>query len=156
MNTRLQVEHPVTEMVTGVDLVQQQIRLAAGEPLSLDQADLAQHGHAIEFRIYAEDPVTFYPAPGTIETYEEPGGEHIRVDSGVRAGDVVSHFYDPLLAKLVVWGSDRAEAMERGRQALARYQVTGVKTNIPLHQKILDHPAFSTGDYDVHLLAKPL
>jgi acetyl-CoA carboxylase biotin carboxylase subunit len=156
VNTRIQVEHPVTEMITGVDLVQQQIRIAAGEPLALSQQEARVNGHALEFRIYAEDPVTFYPAPGAIEEYEEPSGEHIRVDSGVRAGDVVTHFYDPLLAKLVVWGTDRSEAIERAREALSSYHITGVKSNIPLHQKILEHPGFLQGNYDVQLLSKPL
>jgi acetyl-CoA carboxylase biotin carboxylase subunit len=154
MNTRIQVEHPITEMVTNVDLVQQQIRLAAGERLTLDQAELVQRGHAIECRIYAEDPVKFLPAPGTIAAYEEPAGEHIRVDSGVRAGDAVSHFYDPLLAKLVVWGTDRAEAIERAQSALAAYRIEGIKTNIPLHQRVLAQFPFLTGDYDVHLLSR--
>ncbi|MCL4300291.1 MAG: acetyl-CoA carboxylase biotin carboxylase subunit [Anaerolineae bacterium] len=156
MNTRIQVEHPLTELVTGVDLVQEQIKIAAGEPLSLRQRDLAQRGHAIECRIYAEDPVNFFPSPGTITAYREPTGEHIRLDSWVQAGTVVSHFYDPLLAKLVVWGTDRAEAIVRAQAALAQFQIEGIKTNLSLHQKILAHPAFLAGTYDVTLLAKPL
>jgi acetyl-CoA carboxylase biotin carboxylase subunit len=156
MNTRIQVEHPVTEMVTGVDLVQEQLKIAAGEALSIEQSDLRQHGHAIECRIYAEDPVNFFPSPGTITAYREPGGEHVRLDSWVQAGTVVSHFYDPLLAKLVVWGADRAEAITRTRAALSEFQIEGIKTNLPLHQKILAHPAFVAGTYDVTLLAKPL
>jgi acetyl-CoA carboxylase biotin carboxylase subunit len=156
MNTRIQVEHPVTEMITGVDLVQEQIKIAAGEPLLLRQRDLAQRGHAIECRLYAEDPVNFFPSPGTITVYEEPRGEHIRLDSWVQAGTVVTHFYDPLLAKLVVWGADRAEAIARTQEALAQFQIEGIKTNLSLHQKILTHPAFVAGTYDVTLLAKPL
>lgn len=156
MNTRIQVEHPLTEMVTGVDLAQEQIKIAAGEPLALRQRDLAQRGHAIECRIYAEDPVNFFPSPGTISAYQEPRGEHIRLDSWVQAGTSVSHFYDPLLAKLVVWGVDRAEAIARMRAALAQFQIEGIKTNLLLHQKILAHPAFLAGTYDVTLLAKPL
>jgi acetyl-CoA carboxylase biotin carboxylase subunit len=156
MNTRIQVEHPVTEMITSVDLVQEQIKIAAGEPLALRQSDLVQHGHAIECRIYAEDPINFFPSPGTITVYEAPRGEHIRLDSWVQAGTTVSHFYDPLLAKLIVWGADRAEAMARTQKALAQFRVEGIKTNLSLHQKILAHPAFVTGTYDVSLLAKPL
>jgi acetyl-CoA carboxylase biotin carboxylase subunit len=156
MNTRIQVEHPLTEMVTGVDLVQEQIKIAAGEPLSLRQGDLTQRGHAIECRIYAEDPVNFFPSPGTISAYQEPRGEHIRLDSWVQAGTGVSHFYDPLLAKLVVWGADRAEAIARTQAALTQFQIEGIKTNLSLHQKILAHPAFVAGTYDVSLLARPL
>ncbi|MBE7470638.1 MAG: acetyl-CoA carboxylase biotin carboxylase subunit [Anaerolineales bacterium] len=156
MNTRIQVEHPVTEMVTGVDLVQEQLKIAAGEALSIQQSDLRQRGHAIECRIYAEDPVNFFPSPGTIMAYQEPSGEHIRLDSWVQAGTVVSHFYDPLLAKLVVWGADRAEAIARTQAALNEFQIEGIKTNLPLHQKILAHPTFVAGTYDVSLLAKPL
>jgi acetyl-CoA carboxylase biotin carboxylase subunit len=156
MNTRIQVEHPVTEMITGADLVQEQIKLAAGEPLSLQQSDVTQRGHAIECRIYAEDPVNFYPSPGTITSYEAPGGEHIRLDSWVQAGTVVTHFYDPLLAKLVVWGENRAEAIARTQAALGQFRIEGIKTNLSLHQKILAHPAFVSGTYDVGLLAKPL
>ncbi len=156
MNTRIQVEHPITELVTGVDLVQEQIKIAAGEPLSWRQDDLTQRGHAIECRIYAEDPVNFYPSPGTITHYQEPRGDHIRVDSWVQSGVVVSHFYDPLLAKLVVWGQDRAEAIARTQEALNQYKVEGIKNNVVLHQKIMAHPAFAGGNYDVSLLSKPL
>jgi acetyl-CoA carboxylase biotin carboxylase subunit len=156
MNTRIQVEHPLTELITGVDLVQEQIKIAVGEPLSLRQRDLTQRGHAIECRIYAEDPVNFFPSPGKITAYQEPHGEHIRLDSWVEAGTSVSHFYDPLLAKLVVWGTDRAEAIARTQAALARFQIEGIKTNLSLHQKILAHPAFVAGTYDTGLLSKPL
>ncbi len=156
MNTRIQVEHPVTEMVTGVDLVQAQLKIAAGEALSIHQSDLSQRGHAIECRIYAEDPVNFFPSPGTITAYQEPGGEHIRLDSWVGTGTVVSHFYDPLLAKLIVWGANRAEAIARTQAALAEFQIEGIKTNLSLHQKILAHPAFVAGTYDVSLLTQPL
>lgn len=156
MNTRIQVEHPVTEMITGVDLVQEQIKIAAGEPLAIRPSDLTQQGHAIECRIYAEDPVNFFPSPGTLSVYQEPSSEHIRLDSWVQAGTVVSHFYDPLLAKLVVWGADRAEAIARTQEALAQFRVEGIKTNLPLHQKILVQPAFVAGTYDIGLLAKPL
>ena len=156
MNTRIQVEHPLTEMVTGVDLVQEQIKIAVGEPLSIQQSELTQQGHAIECRIYAEDPINFFPSPGTITAYQEPGGDHIRLDSWVRSGTIVTHFYDPLLAKLVVWDADRAGAIARTQEALVHFRVEGIKTNIPLHQKILAHPTFVAGAYDVSLLAKPL
>lgn len=156
MNTRIQVEHPITELVTGVDLVQWQIKIAAGESLSIQQADLAQRGHAIECRIYAEDPVNFFPSPGTITVYEAPAGEHIRLDSWVQANTAITPFYDPLLAKLVVWGADREEAIARTQQALAQFKIEGIKTNIPLHQKVLAHPDFISGVYDVSLLSKPL
>ncbi len=152
MNTRIQVEHPVTEVATGVDLVQQQIRIAAGEPLGITQDEVATRGHAIECRIYAEDPDTFYPSPGVLHVYEEPTGAHLRIDSGVRAGDTITHFYDPLLAKVVVWGSDRTVAIATMRDALDRYRIEGVKTTIPLHQRILIHPGFVDGTYDVTLL----
>jgi acetyl-CoA carboxylase biotin carboxylase subunit len=136
--------------------VQEQIKIAARQPLSIQPDDLTQRGHAIECRVYAEDPVNFFPSPGTITVYEEPGGEHVRLDSWVQAGTVVTHFYDPLLAKLIVWGADRAEAIARTREALAHFRIEGIKTNLPLHQKILAHPAFVAGTYDVSLLAKPL
>jgi acetyl-CoA carboxylase biotin carboxylase subunit len=156
MNTRIQVEHPITELATGVDLIQEQIKIAAGERLSLRQSDLTQGGHAIECRIYAEDPVNFYPSPGTITTYQEPSGEHIRVDAWVQSGTVVTHFYDPLLAKLVVWGQDRAEAIARTQEALNQFKVEGIKNNVVLHQKIMAQPAFASGNYDVSLLSKSL
>ncbi len=152
MNTRIQVEHPVTEMATGVDLVQQQIRIAAGESLRTTQDDVVTRGHAIECRIYAEDPDTFYPSPGVLQVYAEPTGAHLRIDSGVRAGDTITHFYDPLLAKVVVWGSDRTASITAMRDALDGYRIEGVKTSIPLHQKILTHPGFVDGTYDVTLL----
>jgi len=156
MNTRIQVEHPVTEMITGVDLVQQQLKIAAGEALSLSQNELSQNGHAIECRIYAEDPERFFPSPGTITTYEVPSGDHIRLDDWVEGGLEVTPFYDPLLAKLIVWGSDREEAIARTLEALAQYKIEGIKTNISLHQKILAHPDFVAGRYNVDLLSKPL
>jgi acetyl-CoA carboxylase biotin carboxylase subunit len=153
MNTRIQVEHPVTEMITGVDLVQEQIKIAAGERLAIQQSDLSQRGHAIECRLYAEDPVNFFPSPGTITNYQEPIGEHLRVDSWVQSGTAVSHFYDPLLAKLIVWGAGRVEAIARAQEALAQFKIEGIKTNISLHQKILAHPMFVAGTYDTSLLS---
>ena len=147
MNTRLQVEHTVTEMVTGLDLVREQFRVAVGETLSFGNAPQSS-GHAIEFRINAEDPSRdFLPTPGTVVTYREPGGFGIRVDSGVRAGSQVSQYYDNLLAKLVVWGRDRTEAISRSRRALAEFEVTGLSTTIPAHLVVLDHPDFLAGDH---------
>jgi acetyl-CoA carboxylase biotin carboxylase subunit len=152
MNTRLQVEHPVTELVTGVDLVEQQLRIAAGQSPSF--ASVAPGGHAIELRVYAEDPERFLPSPGTIAAWTEPSGEHVRVDSGYAAGDVVSPFYDPLLAKLCVWGRDRAEALATARDAVAGFRVEGVATTLPFHARLLAHPGFVAGDYTTQLVAE--
>jgi len=146
MNTRLQVEHPITELTTGIDIVVEQLRIAAGEPLSFAQGDVGQHGHAIEFRIYAEDPVRFLPSPGRITKLSMPGGDGVRVDTGVAEGVTVTPFYDPLLAKLCVWAPDRPAAIEKGASALGAFLVEGLKTNIPLHQAVLAHPAFGAGD----------
>ncbi len=149
MNTRVQVEHPITEMVTGVDIVQSQIRISAGEPLGFSQRDVALRGHAIEARVYAEDPdKKFFPSPGDIEVYSEPEGEGIRVDSGVREGSTVSVYYDPLVAKLVVWGSDRAGAISRLSEALDTFRIEGIKTSIPFHRRVVRHPVFLAGRYD--------
>ena len=150
MNTRLQVEHPITEETTGVDLGAAMLRVAAGEPTGI--GEVSRHGHAIEFRIYAEDPVRFLPSPGLIETWEEPHGEGIRVDSGVAAGYRVTHFYDPLLAKLVVSAADRATAIARSIAALQSFTVVGVKHNIPAHLEVLNSPEFISGAYDTGLL----
>jgi acetyl-CoA carboxylase biotin carboxylase subunit len=153
MNTRLQVEHPITEETCGIDLVQLQLRVAAGEPLPFRQAEVAPRGHAIELRIYAEDPAkNFFPSPGTITVWEPPSGPGIRLDSGVREGSVVSVHYDPLLAKLVVMGATRQESIARALEALDRFRVEGVKTNIPLHREILRHPEFNAGDFDTGFL----
>jgi acetyl-CoA carboxylase biotin carboxylase subunit len=155
MNTRLQVEHPITEMTTGLDLVELQLRIAAGEPLPFDQSQVTRRGHAIEFRIYAEDPVTFLPSPGTLSVFRPPAtSEQVRLDSGFEEGDTVTPYYDPLLAKLVVWGADRAEAIQRGREALAGFQIEGIKHNIPLHQRILADERFVSGRYDTGLLSR--
>jgi len=149
MNTRVQVEHPVTEMVTGIDIVQSQIRIAAGEPLDFSQDEVALRGHAIEARIYAEDPdKNFFPSPGDIEVYSEPRGEGIRVDSGVREGSVVSVYYDPLLAKLIAFGEDRVKAVSRLSDALDAFQIEGIKTSIPFHRRVVRHPVFLAGRYD--------
>jgi acetyl-CoA carboxylase biotin carboxylase subunit len=151
MNTRLQVEHPITEATTGTDLALAQLLIAAGEHSGIET--VMQHRHAIEFRIYAEDPVRFLPSPGLIEVWEEPSGEGIRVDSGVAAGYRVTHFYDPLLAKLIVSADDRAAAIERSIEALEAFRVVGVKNNIPTHLEVLASPEFRSGTYDTGLLA---
>ena len=154
MNTRLQVEHPVTELVTGIDLVEQQFRVAAGEPPSFDPAAVRPSGHAIELRVYAEDPVRFLPAPGTITEWKEPSGQGIRVDSGYQAGNTVTPFYDPLLAKLCVHGADRGQAIARASDAVASFHITGPKTNLPFHADLLVSPDFASGDYDTSLVSK--
>jgi acetyl-CoA carboxylase biotin carboxylase subunit len=149
MNTRVQVEHAITEAVTGVDIVKAMIRAAAGEPLGFEQSDLAIRGHAIEARIYAEDPdANFAPSPGEILVYRPAGGIGVRVDSGVYQGATVSVHYDPMVAKLIVWGGDRQEAIERLQRALSEFVVKGIKTSIPFHQKVVRHPIFLSGHYD--------
>lgn len=146
MNTRLQVEHPVTELVTGLDLVRQQIRIAAGEPLDIAQEAISPRGHAIEVRLYAEDPQqNFLPSTGTISTYVPPSGPGVRVDSGVQSGDEISQYYDPMIAKLIVYGEDRPAAIARLRDALRQQAVFGVQTNASLLLAIADHPAFAEG-----------
>jgi acetyl-CoA carboxylase biotin carboxylase subunit len=154
MNTRIQVEHPITELVTGIDLVKEQIRIAAGEPLSFTQRDLAQRGAAIECRIYAEDPANgFAPAPGRIATLRLPAGPGVRVDTGVYAGAEVSIFYDPMIAKLAVWGRNRSEAIARMRRALDEFTIAGeLRTNLELHRWLMNHPRFVAGEYDNHFL----
>jgi pyruvate carboxylase subunit A len=153
MNTRLQVEHPVTEMVTGVDLVKTQVQVAQGDALGFEQADIRPRGWAIEFRINAEDPGNgFMPAPGRITRYHEPGGPGLRVDSGVYAGYTIPPYYDSMIAKLVVWGGDRHEAIQRGRRALSEYVVGGVKTNIPLHLALTEEPDFVAGKLSTHFI----
>jgi acetyl-CoA carboxylase biotin carboxylase subunit len=142
MNTRLQVEHPVTEEVTTVDMVKEQIAVAAGAPLSFGTRPIAPRGHAIEFRINAEDPVTFQPSPGKITAFHAPGGLGVRVDSAAYQGYVIPPYYDSLIAKLIVWGRDRQEAIARGRRALDLFAIEGIKTTIPMHRRILDDPDF--------------
>jgi acetyl-CoA carboxylase biotin carboxylase subunit len=154
MNTRLQVEHPVTELVTGIDLVEQQFLVAAGEPPSFDPAAVRPAGHALELRVYAEDPVRFLPGPGTITEWAEPAGDGVRVDAGYRAGNTVTPFYDPLLAKLCVHGADRAQALDRAREAVAAFRITGPKTNLAFHADLLTSPEFVSGDYDTSLVSK--
>jgi acetyl-CoA carboxylase, biotin carboxylase subunit len=152
MNARIQVEHPVTEMVTGVDLVKSQIRLAAGERLDEVVPAFSHRGHAIECRINAEDPVTFVPSPGRITTFRVPGGPGVRVDTAAYAGGVVPPYYDSLIAKLIAHGHDRAEAIARMRQALDGFVVEGIKTTIPLHKHILAEPDFVAGKFDTGFL----
>jgi acetyl-CoA carboxylase biotin carboxylase subunit len=155
MNTRIQVEHPVTEMVTGVDLVKEQLRIAAGETLALGQGDVALGGAAIEFRINAEDPERdFLPSPGEIEGLELPGGPGVRVDTAIYDGYAIPPFYDSLVAKLIVWGRDRDEAIARGRRALDEFTIGGIKTTIPFHLRMLDDPRFLAGDYHTDYLAE--
>uniref|UniRef100_UPI0029CA7A17 acetyl-CoA carboxylase biotin carboxylase subunit n=1 Tax=Nonomuraea angiospora TaxID=46172 RepID=UPI0029CA7A17 len=151
MNTRLQVEHPVTELVTGLDLVELQLRVAAGESPEVRPTST---GHAIEFRVYAEDPRRFLPGPGTITAWVEPGGAGVRVDSGYAAGNTVTPFYDPLLAKLCVHGETRAEALEKGRKAVDAFVVEGPKNNLPFCAELLDNAEFVTGVYDTGLVGR--
>ena len=153
MNTRLQVEHPVTELVTGIDLVEQQFLIAAGEPVGFDPLGVAPEGHALEFRVYAEDPVRFLPSPGAITEWEQPAGPGIRVDAGYEAGNTVTPFYDPLLAKLCVHGGTRDEALGRAREAVAAFRVAGPKTNLPFHADLLANEPFVSGDYDTSVVA---
>jgi acetyl-CoA carboxylase biotin carboxylase subunit len=155
MNTRLQVEHPVTELVTGIDLVEQQFLIAAGEPVSFDASvPVDSSGHALELRVYAEDPKRFLPSPGPITEWSEPSGPGIRVDGGYAAGTTVTLFYDPLLAKLCVHGATRAEALSLARSAVADFRVAGPKTNLPFHAELLDNPEFVSGDYDTGLVSR--
>ena len=154
MNTRLQVEHPVTEMVTGIDLVEQQLLIADGAQVSFDPGSVRPAGHALELRVYAEDPVRFLPSPGTITEWEEPAGDGIRVDAGYAAGTVVTPHYDPLLAKLVVHGADRGQALDRARIALGEFVVTGPKTNLAFHAELLNCREFASGDYDTSVVSR--
>jgi acetyl-CoA carboxylase biotin carboxylase subunit len=147
MNTRLQVEHPVTEMVTGIDLVKEQISVANGQPLALAQSDIRFNGHAIECRVNAEDPKSLLPTPGTVQTYHPPGGPGVRVDSALYAGAIVPPFYDSLIAKLVVHDHDRAAALARAKRALGEYVIAGLPTNLPLLQAVLAQEAFASGAY---------
>jgi acetyl-CoA carboxylase biotin carboxylase subunit len=155
MNTRLQVEHPITELITGIDLVREQVRIAAGEELGYGQDDIVARGHAIQCRIYAEDPATdFMPSPGTIEVLRTPSGPGVRDDSGAWEGAEISSFYDPLVSKLCVWARTREEAVQRMRRALSEYVVTGIRTNIPFHLALMDHPDFVAGHYDTSFIGR--
>ncbi len=152
MNTRLQVEHPVTEMITGIDLVREQIRVAEGKPLSVTQDDISFDGHAVECRINAEDAKTFMPSPGTVSWYHPPGGLYVRVDSGLYHGYKVPPHYDSMIAKLIVYGHSREGCLMRLRRALDEFVIEGMKTTIPLHQALLDDPDFQNGDYTIKWL----
>jgi len=154
MNTRLQVEHPITEEVTALDLVKEQIAVASGAPLSFADRDMSPRGHAIEFRINAEDPVTFQPSPGRIAVFHPPGGLGVRVDTAAYQGYLIPPYYDSLIAKLIVWGRDREEAIGRGRRALDFFVVEGIKTTIPLHRRILDEPDFIAGRLSTHFMER--
>lgn len=153
VNTRVQVEHPVTEMVTGVDIVKEQISIASGLPLSFRQGDVDVRGWAIECRINAEDPnQNFAPAPGKLKAYRSPGGIGVRVDSGVHSRYTIPHQYDPMIAKLITWGRDRAEAIDRMRRALYEYTIIGVPTNIPFHKAVMENPTFVKGELGTHFI----
>ena len=156
MNTRLQVEHPISELVSGIDLVREQLRVAAGEPLGYRQSDVRLRGHAIECRINAENPDSFMPSPGRIGEYHAPGGPGVRVDSGLYQGYEVPPYYDSLIAKLMIYGGDREECLMRLRRALEEYAIGGIETTIPLHQRLVDNPEFRSGAYDIGWLERLL
>jgi acetyl-CoA carboxylase, biotin carboxylase subunit len=157
MNTRIQVEHPVTEMLTGVDLVKEQIRVASGEPLSIEQEEVPFFGHAMEFRINAEDPdKDFMPSPGEISFLDVPGGPGVRVDSAIYQGYKIPPFYDSMVGKLIVWALTREEAINRARRALREYRLEGIKTTIPLHIRLLDEKALRSGEYHTGYLEELL
>ncbi len=156
MNTRIQVEHPVSEMITGIDIVKEQLLIASGNPLSITQQDIVFRGHAFECRINAEDPVTFLPQPGTIRAYHAPGGNGVRVDSHIYNGYVVPPHYDSLIGKIITYGSDRASALSRMANALDEMLIDGIKTNIDLHANLVRDPAFQEGGVNIHYLEKKL
>ena len=156
MNTRIQVEHPITEMVTGIDLVKEQLRLASGEPLALTQDDVQLNGHAIECRINAEDPETFMPSPGTIERFHAPGGPGVRVDSHIYNGYRVPPYYDSMIGKIITHAATRESALARMRTALEELVVEGIKTNVPLHRRLMGDAAFQSGGTSIHYLEKKL
>ena len=156
MNTRLQVEHPVTEMITGVDIVREQLRIAGGDPLNYTQDDIRISGHAIECRINAEDPKTFMPSPGLVQLWHAPGGPGIRVESHIYSGYKVPPYYDSMIGKIIAHGNDRPTAIARMKNALAEIVIEGIKTNVPLHQEIFQHAAFQAGGTDIHYLEKRL
>ncbi|WP_118180552.1 acetyl-CoA carboxylase biotin carboxylase subunit [Paraburkholderia phosphatilytica] len=154
MNTRLQVEHPVTEMTSGIDIVREQIRIAQGHALSVSQRDIRASGHALECRINAEDPFSFLPCPGTVGVWEVPGGNGVRVDSHVSSGSVVPPYYDSLIAKVITHGATRDEALTRMRVALSELRVEGIRTNVSLHRSVLDDGGFRAGGVDIHHLER--
>ena len=154
MNTRVQIEHTITERVTGIDLVKQQIKIAAGQKISFDQKDVKNGGHSIQCRINAEDPLTFIPSPGRIKEYHAPGGPGVRVDSALYAGCIVPHHYDNLVSKIIIYSRNRNEAILRLKRCLIEYVINGIKTNIPLHLKILNNRDYLTGKYHINWLEK--
>ncbi|MBK9306142.1 MAG: acetyl-CoA carboxylase biotin carboxylase subunit [Nitrospira sp.] len=154
VNTRIQVEHPITEMVTGIDLIKEQIRLAAGHPLAIRQQDVVLTGHSLECRINAEDPEKFTPSPGTITRYSPPGGFGVRVDSAMESGSTVVPYYDSMIAKLITHGRDRQESMARMKRALGEFTIEGIKTTIPLHRRILEDPDFQKGHVSTTFLER--
>lgn len=155
MNTRLQVEHPVTEMITGLDLVKEQIKIARGEKLSFKQEDLEIKGHAVELRVYAEDPANnFLPDIGTLQTYRLPQGPGVRVDDGFEEGMEIPIYYDPMIAKLITYGKNREEAIERMVRAIDEYQITGIETTLPFGKFVMQHEAFTSGNFDTHFVKK--
>ena len=156
MNTRIQVEHTITELVCGIDLIKEQLRIAAGEPLGYDQSDIQLTGYAMECRINAEDPVTFMPSPGKLEYYRPPGGFGVRVDSAAYSGYTVSPYYDSLISKLVVYGQTREEVIARMQRALAEFSIRGVKTTIPFHQRILADEDFQRGEFTTDFIQQKL
>jgi acetyl-CoA carboxylase biotin carboxylase subunit len=152
MNTRLQVEHPITELIHGIDLVEQQLRIASGEEITFDPAAPIT-GHAIELRVNAEDPKRFFPGPGRVTSWVEPFGAGIRVDSGYAEGTTVTQFYDSLMAKLIVFGADRDEAIATARTAVAGFEIAGPKCNLPFFAELLDNAEFLSGDYDTGIVS---
>lgn len=155
MNTRLQVEHPVTELITGIDLVKEQIRIARGEPISFKQEELKINGHAVELRVYAEDPANnFLPDIGTLQTYVTPKGPGVRVDDGFEQGMEIPIYYDPMIAKLITYGKDRKEAIERMVRAIEEYQITGITTTLGFGKFVMQHEAFTSGNFDTHFVKK--
>ena len=153
MNTRLQVEHPVTEMITGLDLVEEQIKIARGEPLGFTQDDLSINGHALELRVYAEDPLNdFLPSIGTLTKYIKPTGDGIRVDDGYEEGMTIPIYYDPMIAKLVTHGNNRTEAIQKMKQAIKEYTIEGVSTTLPFGSFVFEEEAFVTGNFDTHFV----
>ncbi|GGQ46003.1 acetyl-CoA carboxylase biotin carboxylase subunit [Couchioplanes azureus] len=154
MNTRLQVEHPITELIHGIDLVEQQLRIASGEAPTFDVDDLTTTGHAIELRVNAEDPKRFLPGPGKVSTWVEPTGEGVRVDSGYAADTTVTPFYDSLMAKLIVFGADRADAIAKARTAVAGFEIAGPKNNLPFFAELLENDEFLSGDYDTGIVSR--
>jgi propionyl-CoA carboxylase alpha chain len=155
MNTRLQVEHPVTEMITGIDLVEEQIKIARGEKLGFTQEDITIDGHAVELRVYAEDPLNnFLPSIGTLSTYRKPEGDGIRVDDGYEEGMSIPIYYDPMIAKLVTHGKDRTEAIHKMKMAIKEYKIEGLSTTLPFGTFVFEHDAFVNGNFDTHFVTE--